>query len=98
MRFLTAAAAAALVLACSAAPTSGRYNVHEKRDGKPHAWQKRHRAVADQILPIRIALKQRNLENAEAYIYDVANPNSPNFGKEESRDNWVSLTQSMSGR
>ncbi|POS69843.1 Pro-kumamolisin [Diaporthe helianthi] len=86
MRFSTAAAAvaSALVLACSAAHTSGQYNLYEKRDSEPHAWQKRHRAVADQILPIRIALKQRNLENAEAYIYDVANPSSPNFGH-----NWV---------
>lgn len=81
MHFSTAAAAAALVLACTAAPTSGRYNLHEKRDGQPHAWQKRHRAVADQVLPIRIALKQRNLDNAASYIYDVADPNSPNFGK-----------------
>lgn len=81
MRFSTAAAAAAVVLACSAAPTSGRYNLHEKRDGHPHAWQKRHRAVADQMLPIRIALKQRNLDNAASYIYDVSDPSSPNFGK-----------------
>lgn len=88
MRFSTAAAMAALVLACSAAPTSGsRYNLHEKRDGQPHAWQKRHRAVADQVLPIRIALKQRNLENAADYIYDVADPSSPNFGKPGSREN-----------
>lgn len=86
MRFSIAAVAAALALAGSAAPTSGRYNIHEKRDGQPHAWQKRHRAVADQVLPIRIALKQRNLENAESYIYDVADPNSPNFGKPKFRD------------
>lgn len=87
MHFSIAAAAAALVLACTAAPTSGRYNLHEKRDGQPHAWQKRHRAVADQVLPIRIALKQRNLENTASYIYDVADPNSPNFGKPALRQN-----------
>ena len=81
MRFSTSTAAAALALACSAAPTSGGYNLHEKRDGQPHAWQKRHRAVADHVLPIRIALKQRNLENSASYIYDVADPSSPNFGK-----------------
>lgn len=81
MRFSTAVATAAFIVACSAAPASGKYNLHEKRDGRPHAWQKRHRAVADQVLPIRIALRQRNVENAESYIYDVADPSSPNFGK-----------------
>lgn len=101
MRFSTAAATAALVLACSAAPTSGsKYNLHEKRDSHPHAWQKRHRAVADQVLPIRIALKQRNLENAADYIYDVADPSSPNFGKPRSRKIRYSglLIKSKSGK
>ncbi|KAJ4422716.1 hypothetical protein N0V82_002613 [Gnomoniopsis sp. IMI 355080] len=82
MRFLTAAATAALVLTCSAVPTtSSRHVLHEKRDGRPHAWHKRHRAIADQVMPIRIALRERNLENAEQYINDVADPRSPNFGK-----------------
>lgn len=82
MRFLTAAVTAALVLTCSAVPTtSSKHVLHEKRDGQPHAWHKRHRAIADQVIPIRIALRERNLENAERYINDVADPRSPNFGK-----------------
>ncbi|KAI0858825.1 peptidase S8/S53 domain-containing protein [Xylaria cubensis] len=73
-------------LACSAipalaAPSSSGHVLHEKRDGEPHLWQKRDRATPSQVLPIRIGLRQRNLENAESYIYEVADPNSPNFGK-----------------
>lgn len=81
--FFTAAAAAAFALACSAVnPTpSSKHTVHEKRDGQPHAWQKRHRALADHVMPIRIALRERNIEKADSYILDVADPKSPNFGE-----------------
>lgn len=73
-------------LSCSAipalaAPSSNGHALHEKRDGEPHLWQKRDRATPSQVLPIRIGLRQRNLENAESYIYEVADPTSPNFGK-----------------
>ncbi|RYC54461.1 hypothetical protein CHU98_g11749 [Xylaria longipes] len=73
-------------LACSAvpslaAPSSTGHVLHEKRDGEPHLWRKRDRATSSQVLPIRIGLRQRNLENAESYIYEVADPDSPNFGK-----------------
>lgn len=84
MRFLTAAATAALLLTCSAVPTtpsSSKHVLHEKREGQPHAWHKRQRALSDHVMPIRLALRERNLENAERYINDVADPRSPNFGK-----------------
>jgi tripeptidyl-peptidase I len=73
---------ASLFTLCTAAPTSNtNHVVHEKRDSAPHYWQKRSRAPLKDRLPIRIGLRQRNLENAESYIYDVADPRSPNFGK-----------------
>jgi tripeptidyl-peptidase-1 len=80
MRFSTAVAAATLLLSCSAAPASSKHVVHEKRNGKPHQWEKRDRAVAGHLLPIKIGLRQRNLENAEQFMYDVSDPSSPNFG------------------
>lgn len=81
MRFLTATAAAVFMLTCSAAPTaSSKHALHEKREGKPHAWEKRDRALADHVMPIRLALRERNIENADSYILDVADPRSPNFG------------------
>ncbi|CAJ2502332.1 Uu.00g097260.m01.CDS01 [Anthostomella pinea] len=67
--------------AISAPSLLSRHVLHEKRDGTPHLWEKRHRATPSQVLPIRIGLRQRNIENAESYIYDVADPDSPNFGK-----------------
>jgi tripeptidyl-peptidase-1 len=81
MLFSTAIAAAILVLTCSSAPTLNRLVVHEKRDGNLHQWEKRSRAAPHYVLPIKIGLRQRNLENAEKYIYDIADPSSPNFGK-----------------
>ncbi|KAK7728146.1 hypothetical protein SLS57_002616 [Botryosphaeria dothidea] len=41
----------------------------------------RDRAHADQILPIRIGLQQRNLHLADEYLSDISDPRSPNFGK-----------------
>ena len=64
-----------------AAPSNTKHVLHEKRDGKPHHWGKRSRAPSDGILPLRIGLRQRNLENADEYIRDVSDPNSPNFGR-----------------
>ncbi|KAI1177804.1 peptidase S8/S53 domain-containing protein [Nemania sp. FL0916] len=83
MRFSTLVAALASSAATTslAAPSPSKGHVlHEKRDGKPHLWEKRDRAARSQVLPIRIGLRQRNLENAERYIYEVSDPHSPNFG------------------
>lgn len=74
-----------------AAPASTAQNlvVHEKRnldhdfvqdaEDSGH-WIKRSRVSRAQVLPMRIALRERNLENAEAYIMDVSSPDSANFG------------------
>ncbi|KAF2232132.1 subtilisin-like protein [Viridothelium virens] len=67
--------------AAVAAPSNIKHLLHEKRDGNPHHWGKRSRAPSTGILPIRIGLRQRNLENAEEYIKDVSDPSSANFGK-----------------
>ncbi|KAJ2989765.1 hypothetical protein NUW58_g3301 [Xylaria curta] len=82
MRFPTLIVALACHAASSlAAPPPDRHVLHEKRDGEPHLWEKRRRASQNQVLPIRIGLRQRNLENAESYVYEVSDPTSPNFGK-----------------
>ena len=84
MRFLQLLAIAGSV--CLAAPSLGqsKHVVHEKRESRPHQWMKRDRAAGDYVLPIRIALRQKNLENAEKYIYDVSDPTSPNYGSSSS--------------
>lgn len=81
MRFITVIAA--VVSVCLAAPAArdAKFVLHEKRDGFLHHWGKRDRAPSSYVMPIRIALRQKNLENAEKYLYDVSDPKSLNFGK-----------------
>ncbi|KAF3768540.1 hypothetical protein M406DRAFT_62680 [Cryphonectria parasitica EP155] len=45
------------------------------------SWQKSHRLHHSAVLPVRIGLTQQNLHRAEDFIYDVAHPDSPNYGK-----------------
>lgn len=64
----------------SALPSAEPHVLHEKRDGLPVAWRHHSRAERSTVLPVRIGLKQRNLELGSRYIADVADPKSPNFG------------------
>ncbi|KAF2113902.1 peptidase S8/S53 domain-containing protein [Lophiotrema nucula] len=59
----------------------GSHAVHEKRHGLPTAWTKQSRALRDTILPVRIGLKERNLEHSDRFLADVSDPESLNFGK-----------------
>lgn len=83
MRVSFYVALAATLGECLAAPARGAksHTLHEKRNGVPEEWIKRSRAHAANVLPVRIGLKQRNLEHAESYMEDVSNPFSLNFGK-----------------
>lgn len=56
------------------------HTVHEKRDALPVAWTKHSRAPRDVVLPVRIGLKQRNLEHGDRFLHDISDPDSPNFG------------------
>ena len=71
---------AAFIVATSAFPT---YNhvVHEKRDRLPAKWAKRAKMDARTVLPVRVGLKQRNLERAHEYLDEVSNPASSKYGK-----------------
>ena len=79
MHFLLSAFVA-FIAATSAFPT---YNhvVHEKRDRLPAKWAKRAKMDARAVLPVRVGLKQRNLERAHEYLDEVSNPASSKYGK-----------------
>lgn len=77
MHFLLATAAAAGL--ASAMPSSS-FAVHERREGKPIAWTKEGTANKNMPIPVRIGLKQRNLDNLMDYVMDISDPDSPNFG------------------
>lgn len=81
MRFLLSTTVLASLAAVGLAAPATHYEVHEKRGAPPHAWDRHSSASPDQVLPVRIGLKQRNLEHAERFLNDVAHPSSPNFGK-----------------
>lgn len=74
--FLTTAALVGLV----AGLPSPNFVVHEKRVGEPLAWTKENRASKSQVLPIRVGLKQSNLDNMYEYVEKVSDPDSPDFG------------------
>ncbi|KAH5360136.1 hypothetical protein HBI48_104470 [Parastagonospora nodorum] len=69
-----------LVGMVTASPRS-MHSVHEKRNAVPMAWTKQSRALEHEVLPVRIGLTQRNLEHSDDFLEDIADPDSPNFGK-----------------
>lgn len=80
MRFSTLFSAGALVASAVASPITN-YAVHEKRSAPAHGWAKREVLDRRAVLPMRIALAQRNLDKAYEYLEDVSHPTSANFGK-----------------
>ncbi|PSK33926.1 Protease KEX1 [Elsinoe australis] len=82
MQLSSAVITAILALTCAAAPhPRSAWVQHEKRDTTSHQWQRRDRAVPAHVIPIDIALRERNIENTARYVEDVSDPKSPNFGK-----------------
>ena len=55
--------------------------VHERRTAEPTGWVKSHRADPDDIIPLRIGMKQQNLDVLEDLLMDVAHPDSPRYGQ-----------------
>ncbi|KAI4199992.1 MAG: hypothetical protein LQ350_004254 [Teloschistes chrysophthalmus] len=55
--------------------------VHEKRDVLPPGWNYHEKLQSSEVLPMRIALTQSNLDQADEFLLDVSHPESPNFGK-----------------
>ena len=80
MRFSTLAAVAGLAVGVVASPTSNHV-VHEKRDRLPGRWGKSMKLDSTKILPMRVALKQSNLERGAEFLSDVSHPKSENYGK-----------------
>jgi len=70
----------ALVASTIAAPSSSHVR-HEKRDFLPPGWKRHGMIPSHEVLPMRFALSQSNLDKAEDFLMDVSHPDSPNFGK-----------------
>jgi len=65
MRFSLIAVCGLLTGALAAPTISKRHVVHEKRDRLPARWGKRSKLHGDSVLPMRIALTQRNLDKGD---------------------------------
>ncbi|KAI9700937.1 MAG: hypothetical protein M1820_006582 [Bogoriella megaspora] len=72
-----------LVTACLSASIPYNYVLHEKREYHPiHSrWAKRSRLPSDARMPVRVGLRQNNLEKGHDYLMDVSDPASPNYAK-----------------
>ncbi|QUC21684.1 uncharacterized protein UV8b_05927 [Ustilaginoidea virens] len=79
-----------LFAAAVAAPAGPSNIVHEKRHVSPR-WIKREAADAQARIPVRIALKQRNLSRGMDYLVEVSDPSSTKYGKHLTKDEVVGL-------
>ena len=75
---------AGLVGWSTAAPVT--HAVHEKRLDQPSVWKKAARVDGSSIVPVRVGLTQKNLENGYEHVMDVSHPDSPNYGKHWTAD------------
>ncbi|TFK92673.1 subtilisin-like protein [Polyporus arcularius HHB13444] len=73
-------ASAVVVAVATPAPLSLHVR-HESRRAVPHGWSLDRRADPDAFVPLKFRLRQSNLENLDAYLLDIADPQSPNYGK-----------------
>ena len=74
--------ASAAVVAVHANPATLSPHVrHESRRAVPHGWALQRRADPDTFVPLKFRLTQSNLENLDAYLLDVSDPTSHNYGK-----------------
>lgn len=70
----------ALVASTIAAPSSSHVQ-HEKREYLPPGWERHEKLANHEVIPLRFALSQSNLDKADGFLMDVSHPDSPNFGK-----------------
>ncbi|KAI0342432.1 subtilisin-like protein [Trametopsis cervina] len=78
-----------LLTASTSCLASSAFVRHESRSSLPANWARSERVPADTILPLRIGLKQPNLEYLEEYLLDISHPASPNYGNHWSADKIV---------
>lgn len=59
------------LLACVAATPVSKEAAHQQHHILDSNWEKQHGLGDETHIPVRIALKQRNLENAADYLLEV---------------------------
>ncbi|PSR80478.1 peptidase S8/S53 domain-containing protein [Coniella lustricola] len=83
---------ASLAVVGSASPAAApSHVVHEKRDKIPSGWQARDRVEGHIKMPLRVGLKQRNLDMGPSYLDEVSNPHSSKYGQHWSADEIIDM-------
>lgn len=72
MHFSVLVVASALAHTSLGTPASAAHNLHEKREYLPHAWVKREELNGNLKLPVRIGMKQSNLDLGDQLLMDVS--------------------------
>ncbi|TQV93124.1 protease S8 tripeptidyl peptidase I [Cordyceps javanica] len=80
-----------LVAGAVAAPLTDNHIVHERRSEPASSVFTKRAAEADTELPVRIALKQRNIEKGSELLFEVSDPKSANYGKHYTADQVIDL-------
>ncbi|KAJ6476257.1 subtilisin-like protein [Mycena sanguinolenta] len=57
------------------------FSIHEQRTYLPHGWSRVGKPDITGTLPLRIGLKQPNIDKLHDRLLDVSHPNSENYGK-----------------
>ncbi|KAG2090746.1 peptidase S8/S53 domain-containing protein [Suillus discolor] len=70
-----------LAASAIADPTLSPWQVHERRSHIPAGWTRTRKLDSSVSVPLRFALSQSNMENLEAFLYEVSLPASSNYGK-----------------
>ncbi|CAN8105281.1 unnamed protein product [Discula destructiva] len=66
----------------SASPLArSNHVVHERRSAPPSGWQVRDRVEGHIKMPLKIGLKQRNLDRGAHYLDEVSRPGSAKYGQ-----------------
>lgn len=73
--------AGAVVSVLGSVPQLSPRVLHEHRRSLPSGWSLHRRADPEITLPLSIALVQSNIHSLEDYLLDIADPDSPNYGK-----------------
>lgn len=70
-----AASAAAYAL------TGASHSLHERRSDIPDGWTRRDALDRRAVLPMRVGLKQRNLDMMSQWLSEVSHPRSKKYGQ-----------------
>lgn len=81
MLMLSVGVATMFLASSSQAAAIDNHVIHEKRNVIPPGWTRGSRLDKRTVLPIRIALKQRNLDNLQDYLMQVSDPASSSYGQ-----------------